>query len=108
MAGWTDDELAVAIILCVVTMRTPGFFIDSGQVLAAVALHGLSRRYERGDDRGDKAVLRDLTVFDRAWPQATRSGGEFEIPAPNGGGKWRGAVMTFDGRPALAITFVNS
>jgi hypothetical protein len=62
MANWIDEELAIAVVLSTVEMRLPASFADSVQILAAVGLHALGRRYERGDRR-DPAVLRDLIAF---------------------------------------------
>jgi hypothetical protein len=66
-----------------------------------------SGRYERGDGRTDPAVLRDFMPVTSAWPQAVKSGGDFEIATP-GGGRWIGTVMSMAGKPILAVrTYVD-
>jgi len=108
MPDWSEPEPSLAIVLYVVTMRLPATFTEATRLVAGIGLHALGRRFERGSDRSDGAVLRDLTVFGRAWPAAASAGGDFEIPALGGGGRWRGAVMGLDGRPTLAVrTFVT-
>jgi hypothetical protein len=49
-----------------------------------------ARRYDRGDDRTDTAVLRDLLPIVTVWPSVVRQPGSFAIPA--GSGIWRGEV----------------
>ncbi len=60
MQDWDDSEPSVAVMLTVLDLRLPSFYRESGQVLGAIGLHALGRRYERGADRSDGAVLRDL------------------------------------------------
>jgi hypothetical protein len=107
MPGWDDTELSVAIALTVIDLRTPDFYREHVQVLGAVGLHALARRFERGADRSDKSVLRDLFTIGVAWPDAIRAdSGEFEIAASSG--KWIGAVKSYEGKPTLAVrTFIS-
>jgi hypothetical protein len=121
MQDWDATELSVAITLTVIDLRLPTFrsppepgtpgslgreYSENVQVLGAVGLHALGRRFERGADRTDGAVLRDLFAIASAWPTAIRSP-EFEIPIA-GRGKWVGAVKIHAGKPALAVrTFIR-
>ena len=107
MADWAEPELSVAVALFVVDMRLPATLTVSQQILAAVSLHALARRFERGEDRADRAVLRSLYPITSAWPEIVRAGGDFEIAAL-GGGRWIGTTMHMAGKPILAIrTFVD-
>jgi hypothetical protein len=80
MADWSDLELAVAVSLTIVEMRLPASFTTNSRLIAATGLHSLARRFKRGTDRRDSAVLRDLSVFGQAWSEAVQKGGDFEIP----------------------------
>jgi hypothetical protein len=107
MAEWDDPELSVAVTLSALDMRLPAAFSTCIRVIAAVGLHGIARRFERGSDRSERAVLRDFMPISAAWPDAVRSGRDFDVPAL-GGGRWIGAVMVHEKRPTLAVrTFVN-
>ena len=44
-------------------------------ILAAVSLHGLARRFQRGRDRSEEAVLRGVATLGWAWPQMMDDGG---------------------------------
>jgi hypothetical protein len=101
MQDWDDTELSVAVMLTVLDLRLPSFYRESGQILGAIGLHALGRRFERGADRTDGAALRDLFAIGPAWPEAIRTP-EFEI-AIAGRGKWVGAVKSYEGKPTLAI-----
>jgi hypothetical protein len=81
---WDEFEPSVAVALSAVGMALPAGFTVETRPIAVVGLHALARRYERGSDRSDSAVLRDLSVFGRAWPEAALEP-EFEIPALRGG-----------------------
>jgi hypothetical protein len=107
---WDADELSIAVAVRRLAVRlSPKPAVDSNvAIVAVIGLHGLARRYERGDDISDEAVLRDLEVLTdaRAWRTGIRdSRSEFDVPVT--GGCWRGAAAMLDGQPALAVrTFV--
>jgi len=103
-AGWSEEEPAFAVMLRTVAIAPPEF-VETTRLLAAVGLHGLARRFERGADRTDDAVLRDLLPLACGCPAAIRAGGDFAIPVP-GTGAWIGAIAA-DGATALARTFVD-
>jgi hypothetical protein len=73
-------------------------------LIAGVGLHALARRYQRGADRTDTAVLGDLLPIATDYRAVARAKGEFSIPA--GGGSWIGACGPFDA-VAIVRTFVE-
>ncbi len=103
LAGWTEDEPAVAVELRSVVIRPPDFK-DAKLTMATAGLHGLARRYQRDASRDDASVLRDLFALTRGVPRASLAGGEFAIPAA-GGGRWIGSAS--DGGAVLVRTFVD-
>jgi hypothetical protein len=106
MEAWDADELSVAIAAVSVGMARPSIFGLDLRLLAIVGLHALARRFERGADRRDLAVLRDLLPIIPAAPGILRAGGECEIAAADGG-RWIGSRMGCDGRPVIGLrTFV--
>jgi hypothetical protein len=87
---WTEPEAAVAIVLFLIRIE-PRAVTDKVRVLAVVGYHALARRYERGADRGDVAILRDLVPLVTAWPRVVRQPVDFAVPA--GSGIWRGETV---------------
>src|SRR5437764_14911833 len=65
LPGWDSGELALAIVLRMLTIRPPAFS-QRMMPLAFIGLHALARRYERGAARDDAAVLRDLAPLGRS------------------------------------------
>ncbi len=81
--GWDEDEPAIGVGLVTVEVRPPRL-TELGVVLAAVGLHALARRYERGP-RDDAAVLADLVALARD----VVSGENLDLTVPTaGGGRW--------------------
>jgi hypothetical protein len=109
--GWSGDELSVAVVVrrVEVRLRPQPEVSDVAPIVAVVGLHGLARRYERGSDATDGAVLRDLAALTdrRRWRTGMRdSRSEFDVPVADGG-CWRGAATMLDDKPVLAVrTFV--
>lgn len=100
--GWSgDDEPALAVVLHHVGIAPPAPTRESVTMIAALGLHALARRFQRGADRSDAAVLADLVELALRAPDAVAAGGEFEVATPNG--RWVGA--TIDGY-ALVRTYV--
>jgi len=56
-----------------VTLMLYPEFIESNHRIAAAGLHALARRYERGADRTDRAVLADLMALAEATRRRPRS-----------------------------------
>jgi hypothetical protein len=94
------DELAVSVTS--VTLGLQGdVLISDRRLLADVGLHALARRYERGTDRHDTAVLSDLALLAHAHESAVALGSAFTIAG------WRGEVCLVAGAPVLCVrTFV--
>jgi hypothetical protein len=101
--GWDEDELALAIKLTTIAIRPPQFE-EKHLLIAGIGLQALTRRYQRGADRADAAVLRDLLPIATGYRAIARAKGEFEVPAS--GGRWIGAVGPTDA-VALVRTFVE-
>jgi len=102
--GWDDDELALSL-RSMAAICAPPAFTCAETLIADVGLHALARRFERGNDRNEATVLRDLSPLAHAHRAV---GGKFAIPATSGG-SWVGAVTTVAGQPVLAVrTFVSS
>jgi hypothetical protein len=104
--SWEGDaELALALTMTLVKGALPRIVVER-RLIADLGLHGLARRYERGTDRADEAVLVDLAALAPAWRAATERGGDFAIPA--GSGRWIGSTTLVRDAPVLAVrTFVD-
>jgi len=94
---WDDFELAVEIaihaIVIAPTAKPPGSgFREVHQTVAGLGLHALARRYQRGADQNDTAVVRDLAALGTACAPALAKGGEFRIPVADGG-VWVGSKV---------------
>jgi hypothetical protein len=102
---WNEDEPSLAVVIRHVAIRPPDF-TDKMTICAVVGLHALARRAERGQSRGERAMLADLLPLGRAFVAAMRVG-DVEVEVAASGGSWRGQLMTIADRPALAVrTFV--
>lgn len=101
--GWAEDEPALAIKLTTIAIKPPEFE-EKHLLIAGIGLHALARRYQRGADRADAAVLADLLPIATGYRATARAKGEFTIPA--GGGRWIGAVGPFDAA-ALVRTYIE-
>jgi hypothetical protein len=107
---WWDDadgELALVLVLSVIALAPPRF-VERSMMMAAVGLHAIARRFERGD-RDEIAVVNDFVSLGRAYPEVARIAGEFRVAT--GSGIWRGAVKECapDGQPVMVVrTFVQS
>jgi hypothetical protein len=100
-----EAELALAVELKLVRMQPPAFREETKPLVDA-GLHTLARRFERGADRSEAAVLADLSALARAYPNKIIARGEFKIAAARG--YWVGSGTTVKGVPALAVrTFVE-
>jgi hypothetical protein len=96
MQGWQHDELALGIRLTEINFRRRVLDIKR-RPLGDACLHALARRYQRGHDRSDAAVMADLWELAQAFPKRALAGGDFRVPA--GGGYWVGARVQYDGQP---------
>lgn len=83
-ADWEDDEPALGVGAIVVAARRLKPLRERRVVLAAVGLHALARRYERGQ-RDDRSVLADLVALGRD----VVGGDNADVAVPTGGGgRW--------------------
>jgi hypothetical protein len=98
-----DPEPALSVLLYALNIA-PAVFKETEAVLAVVGLHALARRYERGTDRSDTAVLADLIPLARQAPELMKRDGKFEVVLPDGSGRWLGLVT--DGKPFVR-TFIG-
>jgi hypothetical protein len=102
--GWQGDPERSIVVRLRMVKAMP--FVEHRRILAEVGSHGLARRFERGADRRDLALIRDMLALVPAAPGILARGGECEI-AVSGGGLWIGSRMGCDGRPVVGIrTFV--
>jgi hypothetical protein len=97
---WNETEPALALVVRLIKIEPPGY-TEKDERIAAVGIHALARRYQRGQDRIDRAVLADLLALAQG---AVGAGGEFAIPAS--GGRWIGAVAP-GAVVAIVRTFVD-
>jgi hypothetical protein len=111
--GWSDNELAITLSLRIVSIEPPSFS-DESLIVAQIGLHALARRYERGADRTEAAVLNDLLGLAPGYvatfgdPDEIEDGDDFAIPAPAGGGFWIGAASQTGTAPKLLVrTFIQ-
>jgi hypothetical protein len=103
LPGWddADAELALRVMVRHVRIQPPEFRDDEG-LCAIVGLHALARRFERGEPRGERAVLDDLLPLGRAFVDAVQAD-NLEVSVPAGGGTWKGTIMIADSVPNLAV-----
>lgn len=86
-AGEREQGLSVCLVTCEVTKG--GAYTFSNQPLATVALHAVARRFQRGRDRSEAAVLADLFML---------AAGLLNVERPDpgvvaiDGGEWRGLM----------------
>jgi hypothetical protein len=87
---WAEDEIEHGVSLTVVTCETTkrgGYRINLEPVVT-VCLHALARRFQRGRDRSEAAVLTDLSELGRGFVEQEPGSGTICVP----GGQWRGGV----------------
>jgi hypothetical protein len=103
MESWSESELVLGLSLIQIDYGDQ--IIVSRKPLGDASLHAVARRYQRGTDRSDKAVLRDLLELACAFPERAIAGGDFRIATRDG--YWLGELVSYDGQPFLtARTFV--
>ena len=94
-ATWKDDALEPGLIVVRVSLAiAPHEKLSLAMhTLAAISLHGLGRRYQRGADTSDAAIIADIRALAAAHerlvklPEDTR----FDVALP--GGRWLGTVL---------------
>jgi hypothetical protein len=71
----------------------------------SVTVNALARRYQRGDNRSDNAVLADLLELACAFPEQALAGGDFRVATRDGA--FVGELVRYNGQPFLtARTYV--
>jgi hypothetical protein len=99
---WVENEPAIGIALRSVVIAPPAF--EEAHVgIAAVGLHALARRYQRGTDR---AVLFDLLGLATRVPQIVRTDGEYTIETQDGGG-WVGSFDAQRDNTLVVSTYLS-
>lgn len=106
LEGWDGEpELAIAL-WSIAIISDPPAYAEERSLICDLGLHALARRFERGDGREDRDVLRDLLPLVDAYKATVADGGEFAIPV-RAGGTWIGRIATVKGRAVLSVrTFV--
>jgi hypothetical protein len=106
LAHWDGDpELAVCIVMRAIRCAPP-VFSEEKILVADIGFHALARRFERGVNRSDAAVLADLAPIAHAYRQIVALPGEFSVRVE--GGSWKGMVSLVAGKPCATIrTFVG-
>lgn len=103
LVHWPPDALEISISLTSVALVLRGDrCLTSHRWLADVGLHALARRFQRGSDRSDEAVLHDLGSIEPGYANAIERGGDFDLAG------WRGDVRIVQGERVLCVrTFVG-
>lgn len=83
---WAEDELGLGLMLMLINAAPPADLTEAYVTPIIVGQHALSRRYERGIDRSDKAVFEDLHAIMRHYEKDSRG---FNVITPSGG-NWVG------------------
>jgi hypothetical protein len=102
--SWTDMELVLGLLLIQIDYGHE--IAISRRPLGDAGLHAVARRFERGTDRSDAAVLADLLELACAFPERAMAGGDFRVATRDG--YWLGELVSYDGQPFLtARTFMD-
>ncbi len=98
-AGWTegDYEHSISLTHTLVFIHPPQFVYDRRDAVA-FGLHAIARRYERGADKSDAAVLNDMVPLSLLTYEQRA---EFEIPV--NGGSWVGEAAKINGKLVLIV-----
>jgi hypothetical protein len=110
----SEPGLGVFLITCEVSKR--GGYTFGSVPFATISLHALARRFQRGRDRSEAAVLRDINDLVKAM---STHGPWADCRFTVGSGEWRGVRATtaqhdqngeaIPERPSLAIrTFIDA
>jgi hypothetical protein len=101
---WSDAaamDADVGIVRVELNAVSWGRCYVSGGIVVSVSLHALSRRYQRGFDTSDAAILAELKQLALMHPTIVESLGDFSIGGD--GGRWCGEVGRNGSAPLLAI-----
>jgi hypothetical protein len=108
---WADDamDLDVGIVQVSLEAVSWGRIGAFANIIVSVSLHALARRYQRGFDTGDGAILAELKALALRHAEIADSMTDFAVPGD--GGSWAGEVCkkADDLLPTLAIrSFIPS
>jgi hypothetical protein len=95
-AEWQEHDLTIAMHTVKIGRRNIGLKIESAPLIN-FNFHAMARRLDRGRDRTEDALLRDVAVSVKAHhdlrPLAEKS--RFTIPTPLSDGHWYGTMEPF-------------
>jgi hypothetical protein len=88
---WDGEEPDISI--AELTLTVDGNRLRSrSRMRCAFSLHALARRYQRGRDSDDAAILHDMELIARIDPGTLAPGG-YKVVTDEHGGGWRGRVV---------------
>jgi hypothetical protein len=95
-AEWEEQDLTVAMHTVRIGRRNIGLKIESAP-LVNFNYHALARRLDRGRDRTEEALLRDMKAISDHPDliQKLAANSRFSIPTPISDGHWHGTVEAF-------------
>jgi len=113
---WEDDALepGISVVRIGMSIAPRRELLLAMHTLCSVSLHALGRRYQRGADRSDAAILADIHALAAAYERlsALPEGTRFTVDVP--GSRWRGTTLDIRGhysgrmeRVPSARTFVE-
>jgi hypothetical protein len=97
--GGSEVDVGIVRIELQAVSWKPAFVV--GDLIASLSLHALGRRYQRGFDTSDAAILAEMRTIALCQPDIVEANGAFSIPG--NGGSWVGEVGQRDAMPMLAI-----
>jgi hypothetical protein len=102
-AEWANDasDPDIGIMRIELTAVSWGPAFVAGDLIASLSLHALARRYQRGFDTSDAAILSELRAMAMCHADIVETLGDFAIAGD--GGCWVGEVGLRDGMPVMAI-----
>jgi hypothetical protein len=94
-----DQDIGIMRISLEAVLWGPAFV--SGDLIASLSLHALGRRYQRGFNTSDAAILSELRAMALCHADIIQTLGDFAIAGD--GGMWVGEVGLRDSMPVMAI-----
>jgi hypothetical protein len=78
-------ENSVSLMLCTCRLTTPAAFEIKRQAIATLGIHAIARRYQRGFDNTDRAILTDISELALNASQLLGANSQtFALPCPSG------------------------
>jgi hypothetical protein len=98
---WSDPEPAISVSLVHYTLQltTPAACAYRREPLALIGIHALARRYQRGIDNTDLAIIADISALEMHVPRLISADNPINADDPAfslscASGVWVGAVET--------------